>query len=98
MKTKHCDWCDTSFETSISYQIYCSPECREQATKEKIAQRYAITRRAKRHGKKRECKACGTALSVYNDDLLCQACIINPVEVNKALKEIKGLGKNDKLK
>lgn len=92
MKQKHCDWCDTTFETNISYQIYCSADCREQATKEKIAQRYAIARRSKRYGKDRKCKSCGTPLSAYNDDVLCQSCIVNPTDVIKALKEIKGLG------
>lgn len=92
MKSKHCEWCDTVFETSISYQIYCSPECRELATKEKIAQRYAIARRNKRQGKDRKCKSCGSPLSVYNDETLCQSCIVNPQDVVKALKEIKGLG------
>ena len=41
-------------------------------------------------GKKRKCKACGLALSAYNDDLLCQSCLVDPSEVFKALKEIKG--------
>lgn len=88
---KHCQWCDTHFETKISYQIYCSAPCREQATKEKITQRYAISRRNKRIGKPRKCKSCGSNLSMYNEDVLCQTCIINPSEVSKALKDIKGL-------
>lgn len=92
MKNKHCQWCDNTFETNISYQIYCSPSCREDATKEKIAQRYAIARRNKRHGKERKCKACGMPLSAYNDDILCQGCLISPSDVSKALKEIKGFG------
>lgn len=96
MKSKHCEWCDSQFDTAISYQIYCSPECREQATKEKIALRYTLTRRNKRHGKVRLCKSCNANLSAYNDDLLCQSCIVNPTDVYKALKEIKGLGKNGK--
>lgn len=90
MKTKHCQWCDNSFETAISYQIYCSVECREQATKEKIAQRYAQTRRSKRLKKVRNCKSCDVPLSVYNDEDLCGECIVNPFDVKKALKEIKG--------
>lgn len=90
MKTKHCQWCDNSFETAISYQIYCSVECREQATKEKIAQRYAQTRRSKRLSKVRKCKSCDVPLSVYNDDDLCSECTVNPIDVKKALKEIKG--------
>lgn len=90
MKNKHCQWCDNNFETSISYQIYCSVECREQATKEKIAQRYAQTRRSKRLNKVRKCKSCDVPLSVYNDEELCSECIVNPLDVKKALKEIKG--------
>jgi hypothetical protein len=88
---KSCQWCNAQFATKVSYQIYCSPECREQATKEKIAERYAVTRRQKRHGKNRNCKSCNTKLSVYNDELLCDNCLVNPQDVLKALKEIKGI-------
>lgn len=88
---KNCQWCNQQFETKVSYQIYCSPECREMATKEKIADRYAMTRRQKRVGKTRLCKSCSKQLSVYNDELLCDDCIIIPQEVTKALKEIKGI-------
>jgi hypothetical protein len=91
MKIKHCQWCDKQFETSISYQIYCAPECREHATKEKIAQRYIISRRAKRSGKRRLCNSCGVALSIYNDETLCAECLVSPDEVKRALKDIKGL-------
>ena len=96
MKTKHCKWCDNSFETKVSYQIYCSPECRDSATKEKIVARYQISRRTRRVGKRRVCKSCNAQLSIYNDDQLCQLCNVNPSEVTKALKEIKGIsdGKN----
>lgn len=87
---KHCQWCDSQFETKISYQIYCSEECRNAATKEKIAARYMLLRRGKRTGKNRVCKSCGTKLSIYNDDQLCTKCITNPTDVSKALKQIKG--------
>jgi hypothetical protein len=87
---KHCQWCDAQFTTKISYQIYCSSECREAATREKIAERYAIARRNRRHGKVRKCKGCGAGLSVYNDEQLCMKCTVNPNEVTKALKDIKG--------
>ena len=86
---KNCSWCDNQFETKISYQIYCSLDCRESATKEKIAARYLISRRQKRIGKERLCKNCKEELSIYNDDPLCNSCLINPTEVAKALKEIK---------
>lgn len=92
---KHCSWCDNVFETSISYQIYCTPLCREAATKEKIAARYIISRRQKRKGKERKCKNCGALLSIYNDEQTCVECLINPAEVVKALKQIRIIS-NDK--
>ena len=88
---KPCQWCDTSFDPNVKYQIYCSPECRDFATKEKIAEKYAISRRNKMMGKDRRCKACSARLSAYNDDVLCQVCLVNPTEVLKALKEIRGI-------
>ena len=88
---KNCNWCDKQFSTVISYQIYCSPECREAATKEKIAARYIHSRRQKRKGKDRRCKQCDEILSIYNDEKLCIKCNINPLEVEKILKQIKGI-------
>ena len=88
---KNCQWCDAAFETDISYKIYCSPECREAATKNKIAEKYAQKRRAKMMGKKRNCKTCNSPLSAYNDDQICHACSVNPKDVAKALKEIKDI-------
>lgn len=95
MKNKHCEWCDHQFQTKISYQIYCSAECRDCATKEKIAARYLITRRAKRYKKPRKCRSCESPLSMYNDEPLCQRCTVDPTEVNKALREIKKLKENN---
>jgi len=86
---KHCEWCDNKFTQKVKYQIYCSPECRQEATKEKIAQRYIQERTKKRSLVKRFCKSCGTLLSMYNDSQLCQVCDVNPKDVSKALKEIK---------
>ena len=86
---KHCQWCDKQFNTDITYQIYCSPLCRDEATKEKIAARYLISRRQKRIVKKRKCKSCDEQLSIYNDEQLCNKCNVHPGDVTKALKEIK---------
>lgn len=91
MKNKHCDWCDHAFQTKISYQIYCSPDCRNAATKEKIAARYQVQRRHKRREKPKLCRSCNKPLSVYNDGNICEACLSDPTEVAKALREIKGL-------
>jgi RecJ-like exonuclease len=88
---KQCQWCNDQFTTKISYQIYCSVQCRDEAAREKIAERYEISRRQKRAGKIRNCKACGNRLSIYNDETLCDQCLINPHDVTKALKEIKGI-------
>jgi len=91
MNNKHCEWCDHSFEAKVNYQIYCSAECREAATREKINQNYLMRRVKKRMSKPRVCKSCGGNLSAYNDDALCSICDVNPLDVNKALKEIKGI-------
>lgn len=91
---KPCSWCGNHFRPSVTYQIYCSILCREASTKEKIIARYAISRRQKRKGKDRKCAGgCGLTLSIYNDDLICNACKINKKDLQRALKQIKGLGK-----
>ena len=87
---KNCQWCDSDFISEVSYQIYCSSECRESATKEKIAARYLQSKRQKRKGKTRLCKSCSSPLSIYNDEAICSLCSINPDAVNKAIKQIKG--------
>jgi len=87
---KNCKFCDKIFEQSVSYQIYCSSECRDLATKEKIAERYLHSKRQKRRGKTRLCKSCSSPLSIYNDETICSSCAINPDAVTKAIKEIKG--------
>lgn len=89
---KTCEWCDNQFNPSVSYQIYCSPECRENATKEKIVERHKVLRRQKRKSKKRVCaNGCGATLSIYNDDILCNNCGVNTKQVEKKIKEIKML-------
>jgi hypothetical protein len=86
---KHCKWCDQEFKSDITYQIYCSSACRESATREKIAARYVIARRQKRRAQKRVCKNCGNSLSIFNDDVLCNECNINPIQVAKVIKQIR---------
>jgi hypothetical protein len=88
---KTCQWCDSSFESSISYQIYCSSACRDEATKEKIAKKYEKVRRNRMMKNPRKCKSCGNSLSAYNDDQICNACAVNPSDVSKTLKEIRDI-------
>jgi uncharacterized protein YmfQ (DUF2313 family) len=88
---KLCNRCDNIFKPKVTYQIYCSESCRKKTTREKIAQRYQITRRQKRIGKKRICLGgCGVKLSIYNDDGFCSNCNVSKKSVDKMLKEIKG--------
>lgn len=71
--------------------MYCSELCREQATREKIAERYQATRRQKRKGKIRKCLGgCDTSLSIYNDSGFCANCNISAKQVAKMLRELKG--------
>lgn len=89
---KICDWCSEEFQPNVSYQIYCSAECRERATKEKVNERYQLKRRQKLAKKKRKCSGgCGTIISIYNTSGFCGSCMINSNQVMKALKELKGL-------
>jgi len=90
MKNKHCNWCDHAFETQLSYQIYCSAECRKEATKQKIAEKYLKDKVKNRQGK-RKCKNCGKGLSMYTEEVICQSCEINPGDVKDVLKEIKDI-------
>jgi hypothetical protein len=88
---KLCERCETQFKPKVSYQIYCGDTCREESTKIKIAERYQITRRQRRIGKKRLCiGGCGEQLSIYNDSGFCPNCNVNKKEVDKMLKQIKG--------
>ncbi|MEY3311890.1 MAG: hypothetical protein RL348_1233 [Bacteroidota bacterium] len=89
---KNCAWCSNEFQSAVSYQIYCSTECRENATKEKIVDRYNLARAKKRIGKERRCAGgCGTLLSIYNNNGFCNICMVNKRKVDKILKELKGL-------
>lgn len=87
---KECAWCSSYFSADVSYQIYCSAECRKTATKEKIRDRSRIAVIKRRSKKKRMCiNNCGTQLSVYNDDKVCNRCKVNDKLVNKALNNMK---------
>jgi len=89
---KSCDWCNKHFAPSVSYQIYCSVNCRDEATKEKIAERHKFLKIKNRRNKTRVCSGgCGSVLSVYNEENLCTSCSVNIKELNLKLKEIKRL-------
>ena len=88
---KLCNRCEAYFSPKVSYQVYCSETCREEATREKIAERYQATKRQKRIGKVRKCLGgCDTSLSIYNDSGFCANCNVSAKQVAKMLKELKG--------
>ena len=88
---KLCSKCDAYFEPKVSYQIYCGNVCRDEATREKIAERYNLTRSQRRIGKIRKCLGgCGVSLSIYNDSGFCSNCNVSEKEVAKMIKELKG--------
>jgi len=84
--------CGQYFDPKVSYQVYCSENCRDIATKEKIAERYKATRQKRRKKKIRKCRNCESPMSVYIEGPLCYFCNIDPKMVSKALKELKKLG------
>ena len=87
---KLCSWCGNSFHPTVSYQIYCSVDCRTLATKEKIIERHRVLRIQKRKGKVRFCSnKCGNTLSMYNDETLCSTCEVNMRLVDKKMKEVR---------
>jgi hypothetical protein len=89
---KACECCSKDFAPKVTYQIYCSSECRELATKEKISYRQQIMRAKSRSGKKRKCSGgCETIISIYNNNGFCGNCMINKRKVDQMLKELKGL-------
>lgn len=91
MEDSFCVLCDSPFKQNSNKQIYCSAECRQEASKEKILERYNIEKRKKRIGKEKKCAGgCGTLLSIYNDSGMCDNCIINVKKLNKFIKEVKG--------
>jgi len=89
---KLCDWCSNEFRPNVSYQIYCSPECRKSATKQKVNDKYRQKKRDKRKKTNRKCSGgCETTLSFYNEDTLCSGCTIDNKVVGLALEEMRGL-------
>jgi hypothetical protein len=89
---KSCSWCALDFSPSVSYQVYCSKECRDFATKEKIAENYKINRIKNKKNKQKRCSGgCGSIISIYNNNGFCSVCMVNKKKVDKMLKELKGL-------
>lgn len=90
-KMSYCSWCDKEFEATSSKQIYCSIECRQESSRKKITERNKAEKVKNRIGKQRLCGGgCGTVLSIYNDEGICDICIEHKKKMNKFMKELKG--------
>ena len=87
--TKNCEWCGTDFDANVSYQIYCSVDCRTESTKDKTANKQRERRIKSRVGKERLCATCKKPLSIYNDESFCSTCIGDQKLLRRFLKDIK---------
>jgi hypothetical protein len=87
---KYCSWCDKEFDPNSPKQIYCSGECRQEASKQKIVERIEQEKIKKRIGKDRRCGGgCGTLLSIYNGSGMCDNCLAHKKKVNNFMRELK---------
>lgn len=70
--------CSEWFIPQVHNAIYCSAECRKIITNKNVLDRY-YEKKERRSNKKRVCKTdkCGTILSTYNDENICELCKTN---------------------
>lgn len=93
---KFCQLCDKSFTSKTKGQIYCSPECRTQAQRQKIDERSKRLKEEKRRSKERKCAGgCGTTLSFYNENTFCDRCQVDDKKYRSLLREILKNGKDN---
>ncbi len=86
---KICEWCGDDFDARVSYQIYCSPECRTSATRDKSVAKQREKKIKSRIGKTRVCTTCNKPLSVYNDDNYCSSCIGSKKDFRRFIRNLK---------
>ena len=86
----YCRWCDKQFSPNTTKQIYCNSECRQEASKEKILERYHLQKRKNRKGKEKKCGGgCNTLLSIYNDSGICDNCLVHQSKMKTFMRELK---------
>lgn len=77
--------CEIAFNKKTHNQRYHDEECCRLATNAKIMEKY-YARRAQRLGLARTCENCDKALSRYNSDAICNACVLTrQVERNQSV-------------
>ena len=67
--------CEKLFEPLVHNAVYCSINCRKIITNKNVLDRY-YENKARKSNKKRVCKTkdCGTILSTYNSENICEIC------------------------
>lgn len=88
---KQCDWCHRYFDPAVSFQIYCSEECRTAATKHNQEIKSKERKLNRRKNKIRICanSDCDNVLSIYNDSKYCASCFFSEHVVLRELNNIK---------
>jgi hypothetical protein len=88
-----CRQCDKEFD-GTSNQVYCSADCRTQATKEAAIARKEERRRLRRKKASKNCIVCGAKLSMYGYGNTCDIHS-NPKSLSPLLKKIRDYHENN---
>lgn len=81
---KLCPWCLSSFHSDSNRQVYCSVDCRTQATKDRKVD-------IRRKDKKKRCatKGCPNGVSAHIDSPYCRSCYLSDSVIELDLKMIR---------
>ena len=83
---KLCKNCLSAFYGSVERQVYCCPECRIAATKEKQA---GLRRKSPSKRKKCASNKCDNFVSEYTDSIYCSHCFLSGKVIEKDLRKIR---------
>lgn len=83
--------CEVLFEPNVHNAIYCSIDCRKVVTNKNVLDRY-YEKKERKSNKKRICvtEDCGTILSSYNSEPICEPC-----KTNRLIKRLSSWGWNE---
>ena len=75
-KQRNCanEECLKSFTPKTYNGVYCSVECRKYVTNKKLLEKYYTNKENKTKKRKCSTKECGTVLSRYNKEKICERC------------------------
>ncbi len=84
-----CEWCGLPFTALTANQIYCEATCTRKASNKKIIENYHAAKN--RMSQVRKCDECGSKLSKYNDEDICNLCQQGKKELGR-IEFLKRLG------